>query len=89
MTQQQFLQAYRSLPDEAKRQVADFAAFLQQKYQTDQPEQQQLGKRFENEPFIGMWQDNLILKTVQPGCVRLVKLSGAVIRDDYRFRYSD
>ena len=58
MTQQQFLQAYRSLPDEAKRQVADFVAFLQQKYRTDQPEQQQFGKRFENEPFIGMWQDN-------------------------------
>ena len=57
MTQQQFLQAYRSLPDEAKRQVADFVAFLQQKYQTDQSGQQP-GKRFDNEPFIGMWQDN-------------------------------
>lgn len=57
MTQQQFLQAYRSLPDEAKRQVADFVAFLQQKYQADQPEQEQLGKRFDNEPFVGMWQD--------------------------------
>lgn len=57
MTQQQFLQAYRSLPEEAKRQVADFVAFLQQKYQTDQPGQEQFGKRFENEPFIGMWQD--------------------------------
>lgn len=58
MTQQQFLQAYRSLPDEAKRQVADFVAFLQQKYQTDQSGQQKFGRRFENEPFIGMWQDN-------------------------------
>lgn len=57
MTQQQFLQAYRSLPDEAKRQVVDFIAFLQQKYQAEQPEQQQIGRRFDNEPFIGMWQD--------------------------------
>ena len=56
MTQRQFLQAYRSLPDEAKRQVADFVAFLQNKYQTNQPEPQS-GKRFEDEPFIGMWQD--------------------------------
>ncbi|MCC6606871.1 MAG: DUF2281 domain-containing protein [Anaerolineae bacterium] len=62
MTHQQFLQAYRSLPDEAKRQVADFVAFLQQKYQADQPEQEQLGKRFDNEPFIGMWQDRLELE---------------------------
>ena len=58
MTQQQFLQAYRSLPDEAKRQVADFIAFLQQKYQTGQSGQQKFGKYFENESFIGMWQDN-------------------------------
>ena len=57
MTQQQFLQAYRSLPDEAKRQVADFVAFLQQKYQADQPKQELPGKRFDNEPFVGMWQD--------------------------------
>lgn len=62
MTHQQFLQAYRSLPDEAKRQVADFVAFLQQKYQADQPEPQKSGKRFENEPFIGMWQDRLELE---------------------------
>lgn len=57
MTPERFLQAYCSLPDEAKRQVADFVAFLQQKYQTDQPGQSQVGKRFEDEPFIGMWQD--------------------------------
>ena len=58
MTQQQFWQVYRSLPDEAKRQVADFVAFLQQKYLADEPGQPQLGKRFEDEPFIGMWQDD-------------------------------
>jgi len=58
MTHQQFLQAYRSLPDEVKRRVADFVAFLQQKYQADQLEQSHLGKCFDDEPLIGMWQDD-------------------------------
>lgn len=57
MTQQQFINEFTSLPDEAKRQVVDFIAFLGQRYKATQPPVQSHATDLENEPFIGMWRD--------------------------------
>ncbi len=54
MTQQQFIDEFTSLPDEAKRQVVDFIAFLGQRYKATQPPVQSHATDLENEPFIGM-----------------------------------
>lgn len=57
MTQRQFINEYISLPEEAKRQVADFVAFLRQRY-TAAPSKPQVGTAdLEKEPFIGMWRN--------------------------------
>ena len=47
---------YSSLPAEAQRQVADFIAFLRQRYGTARPARRQVGN-LEDEPFVGMWRD--------------------------------
>jgi hypothetical protein len=57
MTQQQFIEEYTSLPDEAQRQVADFVAFLRQRYKVAQSMPQARTADLENEPFIGMWRN--------------------------------
>ena len=54
MTQKQLIEEYTSLPDEAQRQVADFVAFLRERYKTA-PIQPSGSADLENEPFIGMW----------------------------------
>ena len=56
MTQQQFLEQYTALPDEAQRQAADFIAFLRQKYGAV-PKTRIAHVDLEKEPFIGMWKD--------------------------------
>jgi hypothetical protein len=55
MTQQQLIEEYRSLPDEAQRQVADFVAFLRQRYKAARSMPQTRTADLETEPFIGMW----------------------------------
>ncbi len=55
MTQRQFIDEYTSLPEEAKRQVADFVAFLRQRYTAAPSKRQTRPADLEKEPFIGMW----------------------------------
>jgi hypothetical protein len=57
MTQQQLIDEYTSLPEEAQRQVADFVAFLRHRYKATLSKQQSRGADLEKEPFIGMWRD--------------------------------
>lgn len=57
MTQQQLMDEYISLPDEAKRQVADFVAFLRQRYTAAPSMPQARTADLETEPFIGMWRN--------------------------------
>lgn len=47
---------FNSLPAEAQRQVADFVAFLQQRYRRPGSPQ---GKptEWESDPFVGMWRN--------------------------------
>jgi hypothetical protein len=47
---------YRRLPAEAKRQVADFIAFLRQRYSAGRRPRRYAGN-LEDEPFVGMWRD--------------------------------
>jgi len=62
MTQQQLIDEYSSLPDEAQRQVADFVAFLRQRYKAAQSMPQAHTADLENEPFIGMWRNRADLE---------------------------
>lgn len=55
MTQRQFMEEYISLPEEAQRQVADFVAFLRQRYAVTPSVPQARTTDLETEPFIGMW----------------------------------
>lgn len=54
MTQQQLLDEFTSLPAEAQRQVADFIAFLRQKYRTV-PLSTPTKRELADEEFVGMW----------------------------------
>ena len=44
-----------ALPVEAQRQVADFIAFLQQRYVANQIAQKTRQTELKRQPFIGMW----------------------------------
>lgn len=50
------LRDFSSLPADAQRQVADFIAFLQQRYGRSPASRPQNGD-WESEPFVGMWRD--------------------------------
>ena len=58
MTQRQFIDEYTSLPEEAKRQVEDFVAFLRQRYMVAPSRPQVRTADLEREPFIGMWRNH-------------------------------
>ncbi len=58
MTQQQFVEEYAALPDEAQRQIADFLVFLRQKYPPTVSESLTESQDLASEPFIGMWREN-------------------------------
>ncbi len=57
MTHEEILREIVSLPPEGQRQVADFIAFLRERYagsrSTEKPETSDLAQ----ESFIGMWRD--------------------------------
>jgi len=55
MAPQKLFDEYFSLPVEAQQQVADFIAFLQQRYKIDRSTQKPAQANLESEPFIGMW----------------------------------
>lgn len=57
MTQQQLIDEYITLPDEAKRQVVDFISFLRQRYGAEQQVHPNQSGELVNEPFIGMWRN--------------------------------
>jgi hypothetical protein len=57
MTQQQLLDEYSSLPDEAQRQVADLITFLQHRSKATRTARQPRAKDLEQEMFIGMWRN--------------------------------
>jgi hypothetical protein len=52
---------FNSLPPEAQRQVADFIAFLQQRY-GGSPASGRQPVDWEREPFVGMWRDRADLQ---------------------------
>jgi len=52
---------YAALPAEAQRQVADFIAFLRQRYRPAAGGKPRTA-RWEDEPFVGMWRDREDLK---------------------------
>lgn len=55
MTPQILFDEYVALPVEAQRQVADFIAFLQQRYVANQIAQKTRQTELKRQPFIGMW----------------------------------
>ncbi|MEX0715876.1 MAG: DUF2281 domain-containing protein, partial [Planctomycetaceae bacterium] len=59
MTQQELLDEIESLPPEVQRQVADFIAFLRQRYRPARPAR---GRDLAKEPFVGMWRDRTDLE---------------------------
>lgn len=56
MTQQKLLDEFAALPPHAQREVADFIAFLRQKYCQTQPTSNSKTD-LADEEFIGMWKD--------------------------------
>lgn len=50
-------QEFITLPPIAQREVADFIAFLKQRYQQSQPELQTTLQDWREDPFIGIWKD--------------------------------
>ena len=55
MTPQILFDEYVALPVEAQRQVADFIAFLQQRYAASQIIKKTRQTELKKQPFIGMW----------------------------------
>jgi hypothetical protein len=48
---------FDTLPSEAKREVIDFIAFLQIRYERPAFVKKAKSSKLKNEPFIGMWKD--------------------------------
>jgi len=57
MTPLQLLDEFTALPDEAQHQVADFVAFLRQKYKPVSSTPLPHLAEMKDESFIGMWRD--------------------------------
>ena len=53
---------FNSLPAEAKREVVDFIAFLQTRYQRSNLKNRSQTLKLSEEPFIGIWKDREDLK---------------------------
>ena len=53
MTSEEMLKEIASLPAEAPREIEDFVAFLRARYANRKAQ----ARKFENEPFFGMWSD--------------------------------
>ncbi len=48
---------FETLPAEAKREVIDFIAFLQTRYQRSNLEKPPQAMKLSKEPFVGIWKD--------------------------------
>lgn len=57
MTKEEILRELDSLPPEGQRQVADFIAFLRERYAHSQSSEQSLTSDLAQDGFIGMWRD--------------------------------
>jgi hypothetical protein len=57
MESENILQQLDTLPIEAKREVIDFIAFLQIRYERRVFVKKTRKSKLKNEPFIGMWKD--------------------------------
>ncbi len=61
MTILRIVQDINSLPPEAQKQVADFVAFLQERY-ASVPAKKSRRAKLTKEPFIGMWKGRSDMK---------------------------
>ena len=61
MALSRIVQDINSLPPEAQKQVADFVAFLQERY-SPVPVKKIRRAKLTKEPFIGMWKDRAEMK---------------------------
>jgi hypothetical protein len=57
MNQNSVLQDFQSLPPEAQKQVADFIAFLQDRYKPTAGRRKAKQQNLSDEAFIGMWRN--------------------------------
>ncbi len=57
MTHEEMLREFASLPPEGQQQVADFIAFLQDRYGNSLPAKVVERKELSSENFVGMWRD--------------------------------
>jgi hypothetical protein len=57
MTQEEILKEFNSLPAEGQRQVADFIAFLRERYSRSPNNNEPEISNLAQDSFIGMWQD--------------------------------
>lgn len=57
MKMESLLHQFDALPVEAKRQVFDFVAFLQIRYERPAPVKKAKKVKLRKEPFVGMWKD--------------------------------
>jgi endonuclease YncB( thermonuclease family) len=57
MTHEEILRELEMLPPEARRQVADFIAFLRARHNRSQAPEQSENSNLAQETFIGMWRD--------------------------------
>lgn len=48
---------FNTLPAEAKREVIDFIAFLQTRYQRSNLEKRSQAPKLSEDPFVGIWKD--------------------------------
>ena len=55
MTNEEIIREFSALPIEARREVADFIAFLRTRYK--EQDKELLNNNLEKEKFIGMWKD--------------------------------
>lgn len=74
MNPQKLFDEYAALPMEAQRQVADFVAFLKQRYTAGKNTQKIRQIDLKREPFIGMWRNRHDLSD-SSGWVRKIRES--------------
>ncbi len=55
MTNEEIIREFSALPSEARREVADFIAFLRARYDTK--DENRTGGNLSEEDFVGMWKD--------------------------------
>lgn len=57
MTLEELMREWNALPPQARQQVADFIAFLRERYGAPETEGGQRPGDLKDEPFVGMWRD--------------------------------